>query len=165
LSPEDLVSLATQLGAIEAKIIDPGSVVTAAWVRLKCQFGCDGYDSTLMCPPHSPTPEVTRRVLDSYKKAILIRADDNVDVSEIAVKMEREAFLADYYKAFSFGSGPCRLCRECPFDECRHADRARPSMEASGIDVFATARENGFPIEVLRDYSCKGNYYGLLLLE
>ncbi len=165
ISCSDFVRLAREAGALDAKIIAPDTVVTAAWVRLKCQFGCGGYGSTLMCPPHSPTPDVTRKALDSYRKAILIRGDDHVDVNEIAVKLEREAFLAGYYKALSFGSGPCGLCRDCPLDDCRHADRARPSMEASGIDVFATVRNNGFPIEVLTDYSCKENYYGLLLLE
>jgi hypothetical protein len=38
-------------------------------------------------------------------------------------------------------------------------------MEACGIDVFATARANGFPIEVLTDRSCPENCYGLLLIE
>ena len=38
-------------------------------------------------------------------------------------------------------------------------------MEACGIDVFATARANGFPIEVVKDESCEDNYYGLVLIE
>jgi hypothetical protein len=38
-------------------------------------------------------------------------------------------------------------------------------MEACGIDVFATVRANGFAIEVLRDESCRGNYYGLVLID
>jgi hypothetical protein len=38
-------------------------------------------------------------------------------------------------------------------------------MEACGIDVFATARANGFPIEVVRDYSCEQNRYGVVLIE
>jgi len=38
-------------------------------------------------------------------------------------------------------------------------------MEACGIDVFATARGAGFPIEVVRDYQSAQNYYGLLLLR
>ena len=38
-------------------------------------------------------------------------------------------------------------------------------MEACGIDVFRTARAAGFPIEVVKDYKCRQNYYGLLLLE
>lgn len=47
-------------------------MVTAEWVRLKCQFGCGGYGRRLTCPPYSPTPERTRAVLDEYGVAILV---------------------------------------------------------------------------------------------
>jgi hypothetical protein len=33
------------------------------------------------------------------------------------------------------------------------------------VDVFATARQCGFPIQVLEDYSQPMNRYGLLLIE
>lgn len=46
-----------------------------------------------------------------------------------------------------------------------HPEKARPSMEACGIDVYETARVNGYPINVLKDKSCTGNYFGLVLLE
>jgi len=36
--------------------------------------------------------------------------------------------------------------------------------EASGIDVFKTARNNRFKIEVLKSPDCKGNYFGLVLI-
>jgi hypothetical protein len=38
-------------------------------------------------------------------------------------------------------------------------------MEACGIDVYRTARNNGYPIEVVTDCACAQNYYGLVLLE
>ena len=38
-------------------------------------------------------------------------------------------------------------------------------MEAAGIDVYATARGNGFPIDVVTDHACPQNYYGLVLVE
>jgi len=148
----DFLKQIIYLGAREAKIIDPKTVETAPWVRWKCQFGCGGYNSSLMCPPHSPTPEETRKVLDSYKKAILFEAG-RLDAKEIAFKMEREAFLSGSYKAFGLGAGPCRLCNTCAFDKgCRHPDEARPAMEACGIDVFATARKHGFTINVVKNW-------------
>lgn len=63
---------AIEMGVDEAKQIDPRSVVTAEWVRLKCQFGCPGFGLSYCCPPHTPTPDVTRRVIDSYDKVILL---------------------------------------------------------------------------------------------
>ncbi len=38
-------------------------------------------------------------------------------------------------------------------------------MEACGIDVYATARGNGFPIEVVKDETDDQNYYGVVLIE
>jgi len=38
-------------------------------------------------------------------------------------------------------------------------------MEASGIDVFATARNAGYPIEVVRDRDCDQNHYGIVMIE
>ena len=153
------------IGTREAKIIDPRTVETAPWVRWKCRYGCGGYNSSLMCPPHAPTPEETCMVLDSYKRAILFEAG-RLEAKKIAVKMEREALLSGYYKAFGLGAGPCRLCDSCAFDQgCRHPDEARPAMEACGIDVFATVRKYGFTIEVVKNRKDPRHYFGLVLIE
>ena len=163
---EKFCRLAEKLGAKKARIISTRNVFTAAWVRKKCQFGCDGYARCLTCPPFSPLPEKTRKVLDDYHTAILIHCDDRSrEIKEIVVQLEREVFLSGYYKALGFGAGPCNLCSDCNLKRCRYPDRARPSMEAAGIDVFKTARKAGFPIEVLNSFKCQPNYYGLVLIE
>ncbi|DAC73448.1 MAG TPA: hypothetical protein DSN98_00285 [Thermoplasmata archaeon] len=158
---------ACELGAKDAKLITPQQVFTAEWVRRKCQYGCDGYSEHLTCPPYSPTPQETRRMLDEYKTAILIHLPSKewTDMKSIVSTLEREAFLSGYYKAFGMSAGPCVLCEKCNVEKgCKHTEEARPSMEACGIDVFQTARVAGFPIEVVSDHSCTQNYYGLLLL-
>jgi hypothetical protein len=38
-------------------------------------------------------------------------------------------------------------------------------MEACGIDVFKTARDNGFHIEVVRTRDEEMNIFGLILVE
>jgi len=163
---EHWVEAARRLGAKDAKIISPETVVTAPWVRLKCQYGCGGWGKRLTCPPHSPTPEQTRAVLDGYRLAILVHSSgDWAPVTPLVAALEREIFLAGHYQAFAFGCGPCGECEECNLTSCQHPRQARPAMEASGIDVYATARGNGFPIEVARDRTCPTNYYGLVLIE
>jgi len=174
-SVESFCKRAVEMGIEEAKIIDPGSVVTAEWVRLKCQYGCPGFGESLCCPPRTPTPEMTRKVIDSYQKAILLHQRlpkrktrwarfDNF--SKSIVRLEIEIFLDGYYKAWSMGSGPCDLCKECNLSgSCKHGYEARPSMEACGIDVFKTARDNGFPIEVVRTHDEEMNIFGLVLVE
>jgi predicted metal-binding protein len=86
-------------------------------------------------------------------------------VTDIATKLEREAFLGGCHKAFAMGSGPCRLCGECDKKECRHAEEARPSMEACGIDVYQTAWNNNYPIQVVQNHNCEQDYYSIVLLE
>jgi predicted metal-binding protein len=160
------VEIALGAGATDAKIIPADEVYTAEWVRLRCQYGCGMYGRCLSCPPHSPAPEQTRRVLAEYSVALLIHTDGEADVCEIATSIEREAFLDGYYKAFSFHAGPCHFCESCdPSKPCRNPSLARPAMEAAGIDVYATARRAGLPIEVLRTRRCPQNYYSLVLIE
>jgi predicted metal-binding protein len=105
--------------------------------------------------------------LDSFQKAILIHCDSNSekDISKIAVQIEKAAFLFGFYKAWAMGAGPCRLCASCNLKSgCRHSEAARPSMEACGIDVYTTARRNGFKIEVVKSPGDKANYFGLVLI-
>lgn len=162
---------AIRLGMDGAKVIDPATIVTAAWVRMKCQFGCPGFGRSLCCPPYSPTPEMTRRVIDCYDKAILLhkqleKGQRGTKFNETLVDLEIEIFLDGYYKAWSMGSGPCRRCNACDVTApCKNGYRARPAMEACGVDVFQTARTNGFPIEVLREHGEVKNLFGVILVE
>jgi predicted metal-binding protein len=161
-----LIRRACELGAIEAKPIEPRSVVTAPWVRLKCQFGCPHYNTRHCCPPHTPTYEEFRKVLDCYSRALLIHSQGmDVSPTRIVVELEIEVFLSGYHKALSLGAGPCWLCKECCPDRCVHPLKARPAMEACGIDVYSTVRANGYPIEVVRNRSQIPNRYGLLLID
>ena len=166
---DKFIKKAIKLGANDAKIIKTDSVVTSAWVRWKCRYGCDGYNNSLCCPPNTPNYKETRELLDSYQNALLIHCTSDYehrkDPTEIVATLERDIFLAGYHKAFALGSGPCMLCGECSMDVCRHPENARPSMESCGIDVFTTARNNGYFIEVLKDRSRPMNRYALVLIE
>lgn len=170
---------AVDRGATHAKVIAPASVVTASWVRLKCQFGCPGYGRRYGCPPDTPSPVETQGIIDCYHRAILfhLEAVATPDGSrrksrhryyELLVDLEGELFKDGYYKAFVFLSGPCHLCRECgklKGEPCQYGDRARPSMEACGIDVYQTARNNGFFIQPLRAKEETQNIYSLMLVD
>jgi predicted metal-binding protein len=158
------IKRAKAMGAKEAKVIPVKSIVVAEWVRLKCKFGCDGYGRSLTCPPESPTPEETRRVLGFYRSALLVHGSHYTDIHSMIPILEREIFLDGHFKAFGMGAGPCNLCKSCA-KLCRHPEKTRPAMEACGIDVYATVRNNGYPIDVLKTQQCNGNYYGIVLIE
>ena len=74
VSAGQMVKMALELGAIGAKVIAPADVPTGQWVRWKCQFGCGGFGSSLVCPPHSPTPDQTRKMLDEFHRAVLFES-------------------------------------------------------------------------------------------
>lgn len=166
---------AKSLGVSRARIIDTGNVVVAHWVRVKCQYGCEGYGQYLTCPPYSPTPDYTKRMVAEYSKGLLMQLENiyPVDRPRVRVRfrgvvatLEREIFLDGYYKALGLSAGPCRFCKSCDVTEpCRHPDKARPSMEACGIDVYRTARDCGFELEVVKTDECPYSYVALILIE
>jgi predicted metal-binding protein len=167
---------AVELGADAATAIAPQNIVTAAWVRMKCLYGCGGGDECRNCPPRSPTPIETRAVLDEFKRAVLLRlgplTDSDYDESHAqrlrtaALALERELFLAGHYKAWSMLCGPCELCETCVMDgPCVHPEEARPSMEACGIDVFATVRNAGWEIDVVRDKNEPYRRFAVVLVD
>lgn len=170
---ESLSCRAIELGARESKIIFTREIIIKDWVRLKCKYGCGGYGERLTCPPYSPTPEETRRIISGYKRALLMRfrsceeCGDSlaVNIHRVVADLEKEVFLSGYYAAFGMACGPCNLCEECNLKECRYPHLARPAMEACGIDVFATARKAGFEIEVLTSRDQIPTCYALLLIE
>ncbi len=153
------------------------AVVTGEWVRWKCRYGCPRYGRGFGCPPLAPAPEETRRLLAEYGLAVLARfqpVPGPIHVQRPAwqktvVELETRAREAGRYRALAFGFSPCTLCRRCAAEEggtaCRHPGLMRPSMEAVGIDVFATVRGAGLTCEVAPDRDCPPAHYGLLLIE
>jgi len=164
------------LGAHSARSIRTKSIVVADWVRVKCQFGCDGYGERLTCPPFSLPPESTRKLLADYKRALLIRldgrgSDDNEEelrrqLHNLVADLEREIFLAGHYRAFGMAAGPCSLCDTCDLSEpCKYPERARPALEACGVDVFSTVHNAGWRIEVVPTLDSPYSLFGMVLIE
>ena len=166
------LAMAAKRAMDHAVIIQTSKVFTEPWVRMKCQFGCHRYGQSHCCPPHTPTPDEMRRILDSYTHAILLHRNWRGGVScidpfnQAVLDLELALFLDGYHKAWSMGSGPCRLCDKCNISgQCVHGAKARPSMEACGIDVFQTVRAHNLPIGVLMDRKQARHSYGLVLVE
>lgn len=169
------VKRAKPMGVSKAKIIDVRNVVVGNWVRMKCQFGCGGYGECLTCPPYSPTPEFTKKMLGEYSRGLLMQIENIPPADEERVSkkfkktvagLEREIFLDGYHKALGMTAGPCSFCRSCNLSEpCQHPRLARPSMEACGIDVYQTARNCGFSLEVVKSRDLPCSYMSLILIE
>ncbi len=168
LDTDPLAVFAADL-AIEAFVpVSPADVVTAPWPRQKCRTGCSLYDKGLQCPPYGMDHQRTRELLDSYSRAYIVRGTPpGKDFHNILLVLEKKAFLEGFHKAFSMGAGPCPVCPDCPPEDgnCRFPHLARPSMEGSGIDVYATAANAGIHLKPVKEKGQYVTYIGLLLVE
>ena len=168
---------ALAFGLTHAVVIDPASVVTAAWVRLKCQFGCSHYGETYSCPPYSPTHRETAEMLATYNRAILFHAEvpysNKWEMVAKKIKLgllelEGEVFKDGYYRALALLGGQCTFCKECANlkgEPCTFPEKPRPAMESCGIDVFQTVRNNGFTIETLKEKGETLNLFRMILVD
>jgi predicted metal-binding protein len=90
-----------------------------------------------------------------------------LNLLEVVESVERAAFKRGMRFASGLVGGSCILCEECVEDKtsdaCRHPFRARPPMEAVGIDVIKTAEVAGLPIEL--SSSANVRWTGLVLLD
>jgi predicted metal-binding protein len=154
---------ALERGASWARPVPASYVVTAAWVRYKCRFGCSGYGTRHLCPPDTPTAAETEAVVRCYDRVILVMYEAAGSSKHRAVRkkvhqdllaLEREIFLDGFHKALAFVAGPCNLCRTCDVSKpCKLPGKPRPAMEACGIDVFATFANAGVELDVVRSES------------
>ena len=165
-------------GYDDFKWVSGKDVVVSQWPRFKCTFGCSSYGKKGTCPPSVPSIEECQRFFGEYEEIAVIhlkkKLDDPEDRKEWSRKnnlnlltLERAAFLLGHRKAFLLFMDECRICEECPGNrlDCKNPAMARPSPEALGVDVFATVRKLGYPIEVLTDYTQEMNRYSFLLVE
>ncbi|MBI5115758.1 DUF2284 domain-containing protein [Candidatus Poribacteria bacterium] len=161
-----LEAFAKKQGAVVAKGIPVGKVVTDERVYYKCMYGCPLYGSSKMCPPNTPRPQDFERALRKYSWGVLVKTRPH-KINDIVVEVEKRAFSMGYYLALGLRGGPCPLCKECtePAEPCRHPEKARPSMEALGIDVFATLKNARIPAELKKDTEEEWFFHGLILVE
>ncbi|HYA02219.1 MAG TPA: DUF2284 domain-containing protein [Syntrophobacteria bacterium] len=174
--PQDLERYrrkALKLGASRAKVVRACEIPVDERVTLKCQIPrCFGYGVGAHCPPHTLRPAELRGLLEKYAWAVFFTLDvppevivrDKATIKErvaayqrvfkIVDEVESMAFYDGHYLAFGFAAGSCRhtfcgqeeACRAMQGDRCRVALRARPSMEAVGIDVYRMVASAGWDI-------------------
>ena len=153
-------------GFFAAVELDPSSVISEAWVRAKCAYGCSEYGKRWSCPPHSMDQAGFMELLASYSRAVLVAGQPPLrSFQEQLLTLEKEAFLGGYKKALVFSGGPCCWCDSCPPDCCSHPEKRRPSLESCGCDVFALAERCGIPIAPLKKSDDFVQYIGLLLVD
>ncbi|MDR3568579.1 MAG: DUF2284 domain-containing protein [Syntrophobacteraceae bacterium] len=160
-----LEAQAKRLGFSFARVIDTADIAVEEWVRLKCRFGCARYASSLCCPPTSLDEEKMRALLSGYRHGLLVQGSPpSGEFHDLLLALERAFFLEGHYEALAFGAGPCPVCPSCPDDgRCRFPEKARPSLEACGVDVYETARRAGLILNPVSHRQGYVKYVGLVL--
>jgi predicted metal-binding protein len=133
------------------------------------------------CPPYAPNLDLVRRALSRFSWAILFKCDVEPieeyvprkgatkaeqrrtlsfhrQSSDVVFELERQAYQDGYHLAMGFGGGSCKdylcqgmLCQFLDSGRCRFPHRARPAMEAVGMDVVALINEVGWQAYALVD--------------
>jgi len=163
-----LIELATELGAEHALRFEIQDIVFDPRTLLKCMFGCSDWGKGNTCPsrPGSLTPWQYREVFQRYSWGILVHCTDKKLSQDISFELERRAFLDGYYFAFSLSD--CAVCRQCAGHQqkdCVNPRKARPALQAVGIDVFETVHRLGLPLETLKDHDEPQNWYSAVFVE
>jgi predicted metal-binding protein len=166
-----------KFGHRDWKWISGSEVAIARWVRFKCAFGCPSYGCGA-CPPNVPELDACRELFREYGRIAVLRFEHAAggaeqsrawaaEVNRGLVDLERALFRAGHYRALALFIECCRLCESCAATRAGCADKAaaRPSPEALGVDVFATVRTAGYPIQTLADFTDTMNRYAFLLVD
>lgn len=133
------------------------------------------------CPPYAPELDGVRRALARYSWALLLKSHlepiegyapvkgapkaeqrrtllFHQKSSDAVCAVERQAYKDGYHLAMGLGGGSCKdyLCQGlvCQFldsGRCRFPHRARPAMEALGIDVIHLVNKVGWEAYPLLD--------------
>ena len=133
------------------------------------------------CPPYTPDLDLIRRAFSLYSWAILFKCDVepieeyvpgrgatkaerrrtlafHQQSGEVAYILERQAYKDGYHLAMAFGGGSCKdylcnglICQFLDSGRCLYPHRARPAMEAMGIDVVDVINKVGWESYALLD--------------
>ena len=133
------------------------------------------------CPPHTPDLDLIREALSRFSWAVLFKCqvEPLLDYapgggktreekrrvlsfhrqgSDVICALERRAYKDGYHLALGFGGGSCKdylcqgmLCQFLDSGRCRFPHRARPAMEAMGIDVIDLINKVGWQAYAMVD--------------
>jgi predicted metal-binding protein len=178
IEKNQLEELFARHGFTDFRWINAKDIRVAQWVRFKCLFGCPIYGKKGTCPPNVPAIDQCREFISEYEDVAIFHFQKSVEKTEEykpwsrevtgrLLDLEREVFLSGYYKAFLVSFEACSQCAECAADRegCKNRKAARPGADAMGIDVYATVRSVGYPIQVLKGYKETMNRYAFLMIE
>jgi predicted metal-binding protein len=142
---------------------------------------CIRAGETPNCPPLAPDLDLVRKAIGRYHYAILFKCNVepiedflprqgataeekrrtlsfHEQSAKVVYELERQAYKDGYHLAMGFGGGSCKdylckgmICQYMDSGRCRFPHRARPAMEAVGMDVLDLVSRAGWEAYALVD--------------
>lgn len=154
---EQLVKMALEAGASKAEIISVDQIITSAEFREACSKNlCGQWGKCWMCPPDVGEIEHLMAEIRKYKSALWYQTigelEDSFDIEGMGEAKKKhikfsygleEALKPLVGEHLHLTCGGCGLCERCARRDdqpCRFPDKAMPSLEAYGVDVYQTTR-------------------------
>lgn len=158
---EQLRNAAIASGAAKAVIVPVSSIVLSDSFRKICESNsCGAYNRCYMCPPDCGDIHEMMEQVQSFKSGMLYQyvatIEDSFDIE--GMMAGKKAFVAVSQRVnekvksilpanfMHLAAGGCGLCEKCAKTDdlpCRFPDKALPSMESAGIDVYHTSKNAG----------------------
>ena len=180
MDEERLIQTALDCGATGADMVTREDIATDPAFRGLCaENRCGLYGRCYVCPPDiGPVEELIAQVL-SFDRGLLYQTvsplEDSFDIEGMREAKARHIRVSQRLldalqpllgkNALHLTVGGCGLCAECakPMGQpCRHPERALPSLESHGIDVYNTVRNTSLRYVNGPDTV---TYFGLILFR
>lgn len=158
MNADKWIQTALDCGAAKAALIEQEQIVLSAEFRKICKSnGCGNYGLCWMCPPDVGDIETLMAQARSFPHALLYQTvhtlEDSYDIEGMTAGAMAHAQVSQRLQAalqargcgatLHLTCGGCRLCDMCAKRDgqpCRFPERALPSMESYGVDVYNTAK-------------------------
>ncbi len=170
----ELLAFARSLGIGDAKLLEVDRIKVEDRFRGQCaEPRCPNYNTSINCPPHSMTPGRFREHIKGFTLVLAFKFDMPMEavngterreasllLHETTAAIEHQAQLLGFERARGYSSGACKktLCYEhadCAAlkdgGECRHSDKARPSLSGMGVNWYELSKSLGWVMQKNED--------------
>ena len=170
----ELLAFARLLGIGDAKVLGVDRITVEDRFRSQCAEPlCPNYNTSINCPPHSMTPGQFREHIKGFTLVLAFKFDMPMEavqgterretsllLHETTAAIEHKAQSLGFEGARGYSSGACKktLCYEhddCAAlqdgGECRHSDKARPSLSGMGVNWYELSKSLGWAMQKNED--------------
>lgn len=180
MDKKDMIHAALEAGAAQAVVIDGTQIVLSAEFRRICESNqCGSYGKCWMCPPNIGPIEELMEQVRRYPRALLYQTiseiEDSYDLegmfaaganhAQVSQRLQREMVALAGNPFLHLTCGGCHLCETCAKrsgEPCRFPDKALPSLEGYGVDVYNTTKNT--PLKYINGQNTV-TYFGMILFS